>query len=103
MALAARTAPKSRPAAFRSLDHQAVGIANRTRRDCGASDGRKTESQRDTQKDRSHHPVFLPAYMKLAAPVIELIHGTLGNNFLVEGGKASIPQRREACCQANFS
>jgi hypothetical protein len=33
--------------------------------------------------------------MKLAAPVIELIHGTLGNNFLVAGGKASNPQRRE--------
>jgi hypothetical protein len=103
MAQAARTAPKSRSAAFCNLGHQARGVADMSGRDRGAGDGRKTESQRDTQKDRSHHPVFLPAYMKLAAPVIELIHGTLGNNFLVEGGKASIPQRREACCQANFS
>jgi hypothetical protein len=35
-----------------------------SRRDRGAGGGRKTESQRGTQKDRSHHPVFLPAYMK---------------------------------------
>jgi hypothetical protein len=41
--------------------------------------------------------------MKLAAPVIELIHGTLGNMFLVEGAKASIPQRRDAVSQGNFS
>jgi hypothetical protein len=92
MAPAARTAPKSRTAAFRSLDHQTVGIADVSRRDCSAGSGRKTESQRDTQKDRSFHPVFLPACMKLAAPVIELIHGTLGNIFLVEGTKASTPQ-----------
>jgi hypothetical protein len=90
MALAARTPPKSRTAAFRNLGHQARGVADMSGRDRGASGGRKTESQRGAQNDRSHHPVFLPAYMKLAAPVIELIHGTLGNNFLVEGGKASI-------------
>jgi hypothetical protein len=103
MAQAARAAPKSRSAAFRGLDHRAVGIANRSGRDCSAGDGRKTESQRDAQKDRSHHPVFLPASMKLAAPVIELIHGTLGNNFLVEGGKASNPQRHDAVRQGDFS
>jgi hypothetical protein len=37
--------------------------------------------------------VFLPAYMKLAAPVIELIHGTLGNNFLVGGRKSLQPTK----------
>src|ERR1700734_950862 len=69
MAPAARTAPKSRPAPFCSLDHRAVGLANRSGRDCSAGGGRKTESQYDTQKDRSRHPVVLPAYMKLVAPV----------------------------------
>jgi hypothetical protein len=103
MAQAARTAPKSRSAAFRSLDDQASGVADVSGCNRGTGSGRKTESQRGAQKDRSHHPVFLPVSMKLAAPVIELIHGTLGNNFLVEGGKTSIPQRRVACCQANFS
>ena len=68
MALAARTAPKSRPAAFRSLDHQAVGIADNSGRDHGAGCGCKTESQRDTQKDRSHHPVILPAYINRPPP-----------------------------------
>jgi hypothetical protein len=33
MALAARAAPKSRPAAFRGLDHQAIGIADSSRRE----------------------------------------------------------------------
>jgi hypothetical protein len=69
MAPAARTAPKSRPAAFCSLDNQAAGIADLSGRDCSAGGGRKTESQCDTQKDRSRHPVFLPAYMKLVARV----------------------------------
>jgi hypothetical protein len=102
MAPTARTAPKSRPAAFCSLDHQAVGIADMSGRDCSTGGGRKPESQRDAPKDCSHHPVFLPAYMS-PSPFIELIHGTLDNIFLVEGGKASIPQRREAVSHGNFS
>ena len=69
MASAARTPPESRTAAFRGLDHQAIGIADLSRRDRGAGGGCKTESQRDTQEDRSRHPVFLPAYMKMVAPV----------------------------------
>src|SRR5258707_565934 len=68
MALAARTAPKSRPAAFRGLDHQAGGIADLNGRDGSAGCGCKTESQCDTQKDRSHHPVILPARIKAVAP-----------------------------------
>jgi hypothetical protein len=50
MALAARTAPKSRTAAFRGLDHQASGNADLSGRDGSAGGGCKTESQRDTQK-----------------------------------------------------
>jgi hypothetical protein len=91
MAPAARTAPKSRAAAFRSLDHQAVGIADLSGRDCRAGGGRNTESQRDTQKDRSHHPVVLPACMNPPLAQLEPIHRALGNIILVEGGKASIP------------
>jgi hypothetical protein len=68
MALAARTAPKSWAAAFGGLDHQASGIADLSGRDSSAGDGCKTESQRDTQKHRSHHPVILPASMKPVAP-----------------------------------
>jgi hypothetical protein len=68
MALAARTAPKSRTATFRGPDHQAIGIADLSGRDRSAGDGCKTESQRDTQKDCSRHPEFLPVYMKPVAP-----------------------------------
>jgi hypothetical protein len=102
MAPAARTAPKSRPAAFCSLDHQAIAIADVSGRDCSAGGGCKTESQRDTQKGCSHHPVFLPAYMS-PPRFIELIHGTLGNIFLLEGAKTSIPQRRKTVGHGNFS
>jgi hypothetical protein len=102
MAPAARTAPKSRTAAFRGLDHQAAGIADLGGRDCGAGGGRKTESQRDTQKDRSHHPVVLPACMNPPRTQLEPIHGALGNIILVAGGKASIPQRSKTISQGNF-
>jgi hypothetical protein len=101
MASAARTAPKSRPAAFGGLNHRAVGIANRSGRDCSAGDGRKTESQRDAQKHRSHH-FRIPPCLYESAPSIELIHGTLGNKFLDQGRKASIPQWREAVSHEIF-
>ena len=37
-----------------------------------------------------------PAYINGPPRLIELIHGTMGNMFLVEGEKASILQRHEA-------
>src|SRR5579862_333177 len=95
MAPAARPAPKSRTAAFRSLDHQTVGIADLSGRHCSAGGGRETESQRDTQKDRSRHPVVLPACMNPPLTQLEPIHGALGNIILVAGGKASIPQKAQ--------
>src|SRR5579862_1805267 len=94
MAPAARPAPKSRTAAFRSLDHQTVGIADLSGRHCSAGGGRETESQRDTQKDRSRHPVVLPACMNPPLTQLEPIHGALGNIILVAGGKASISRKR---------
>lgn len=57
MATTSRAAPKSRPASFRNLDDQTVGIADQSGGDPGAGGSRKTKSQCGAQNDCPHHHV----------------------------------------------